>query len=282
MKEHKVITKFAILSLDRQIRNVGFYVILIVTFFAIQFICYDIGDYLHQTSDKMNIFEIYIWTMSSRGAQVLYLLGLLFLIHGCDFFSNGAAFFLIRMKRKSWISSHIMYLTEVIVLYNIFLIVFFGIACKGAITFNSSWSNAAHMAGQFWVEDIGIRAIMGVNFKMLSFNPNHIGLLTIVLSICIGLFVGMFILIFMLIHKPIWGIAGICLLWFLDMLLVERWDFAVLNKFFPFSMSRVGQIGLWSAGPSLLYTIAYFVVLLVVLAAVLAKIVKKTDFIKME
>lgn len=282
MKAYKVIPRFSVLSIERQMKNAVFYVVLLVTLFVVQIVCYGVGDYLYETSDKMNIFEIYIWMMSSRGSQLLYLLGLLFCVYGCEFFRNSAPYFMIRMNRKIWIISNVLYLLLIVLGYNIYLIFCLGVACKGAVTISGVWSDAAHVAGQIWVEEIGIRAIMGVNYHMLSYNPNIIGLLSVALSVCIGLFVGMFLLLFMLIQKPVWGISGVCLFWFLDMLLIGRWGVTILQNFSPFAMSRVGNIGLWSAGSSLVHTFTYFVIILFVMSVLLKKVVRQMDFLKME
>lgn len=282
MKEFKSIFQFSMLSVKDQLRNIGFYIVLLVVFFVIQFICYDIGDYLHATNDKMNIFEIYIWFLSIRNSQIIYLAGLVFVICGCSFFSNGAAYGLIRMKRKTWVASHIFYLLTIVAIYNISLIVFFWISCKGAITVKGIWSNAAYVAGQFWIEDIGIRSMMDVNYSMLSFNPNYVGILTFVLSLLIGLIVGMIMLAFMLCRKSVWGIACIVLLWFMDMLLVERFNIEIFRKILPFSLSRSGQLGFCYSGPPVIYAIAYFILFTIVMIAILEKISQKVDFVKME
>lgn len=282
MKEYKSVFRFAMRSVKGQMKNAGFYIVLAVIFVIIQLICYGIGGYLHSTGDKMNLFEIYVWFMSARTSQIIYLLGLVLIICGCDFFSNGAIYNLIRMRRKTWVASHIVYMTIIIAVYNLWLLISFWFSCKGAVTIYGVWSDAAYTAGQFWVEDIGIRAIMGVSYKMLSFNPNMVGILTFVMSMFIGLFVGMVLLAFMLYGKSVWGIACIVLLWFMDMLFVERFTWAVFRRIFPFSLSRTGQLGFCSSGPPVSYAIAYFVLAVIVLIAILEKIAKKVDFVKME
>lgn len=262
--------------------NAGFYIVLIVIFFVIQLICGDVGKYLSSNGDQMNLFEMYIWFMSSRGSQLIYLLGIIFIVCGCAFFGNGAAYNLMRMKRKTWIASHITYMGGIVAIYNICFLLFLWVPCRGALTIKSIWSDAAHVAGQMGIESIGIQPVMGVNYKLLSFNPNLVGILTFVISMFLGMFVGMVLLAFMLYGKFAWGVALIGLLWFADVLLVERFSMSVFHRVFPFSLSRVSQMGFCSIGPPVPYAIAYFLLASFVLVVVLEKISTRIDFVKME
>lgn len=214
--EGKVLVRYTKRSVEQQMKNIGFYVILFVTFCLVQFICYGVGDYLWQTGDKMNVFEIYIWSMTSSSTQLMYLLGVLFCVYGCEIFHKGASFFLIRMNRKTWLLSQVFHIVAVVVIYNVFFIISYTIACRGAITFRNSWSQATRIAGQTWVESIGIRGIMSVNSKMLLIGPTGAAALVLLMSVLIGTFVGILLLIFMLLRKPIIGIVTICLIWFME------------------------------------------------------------------
>ena len=109
MKEYKTTIRFSILALKESFRSILTYLVFIISFLIIQFLCSGIGDYLKETNDSMNIFEIYTWFMSTKTSQMFYLLGILVLAASASFFFNGAAYYLLRLNRKVWIKSQIIH-----------------------------------------------------------------------------------------------------------------------------------------------------------------------------
>lgn len=281
MKGYKSVMRFSWVSLKESFHSAGFYLVLIVIFLVIQFLCSGIGAYLHDTYDSMNIFEIYIWFMSRRNSQVIYLLGVMALIFGASFFHSGSAYFLLRTNRRTWIFSQMGYLFMIVTGFNLFILVSFIISCRGAVTFCGRWSEAALTACQTWVEDIGICSFISADAGFLVHNPNAVGIITLCLQILIGVITGMILLAFQARGKMVWGVMFVSILWFLEVTF-ELIVWEPLAYMTPFRLSRPAQLSLNGFGPPVIYAFAYLLLLCLVLESILLKLSKSIDFVKME
>lgn len=276
----KGILKFSVLSLKHQLQNVGFYMILLIILILLKIVCAQLGVYLKETDGVMNIFELYTWLLAG-GSRIIYMLGLLVIIFGCGFFHNQVAYCLVRMTRTEWILSHVLYLVIISVIYNIFFLVCFWICCGGAITFDGVWSDAAYV-GKDWIGAIGIQMVMYIHSGFFTYNPNFVGLLTMVFSVIASVIVGMLLVAFSLMNKGIFGIACFCGFYFGEIVLVNIMELKNLSYLFPFGCTNVSYLLLDSSRPNLLYGGIYCAVLCAVLLILLIKIASKVDFAKMD
>lgn len=283
MREYKSVFRFSRVSVIESLRSVVFFVVLAITFFFIQYLCADVGTYLHTMDDRMNIFEIYIWFNSQRQSHVIYLLGLIFLVCGTNFFHTGSSYYLLRTTRKSWVFSQIIYLFTMTGIYNLFILVSFWISCKGALMIRGAWSQAAFVACQFWTEDIGIVSFIMADEGFLRYNPNFLGCVTFLLQILIGVIVGMILIAFQTKGKMAIGVLTIIVLWFVEVMLAEGFSAPALAYITPFRLSTPGQLAFSGAGgPSIIYAFAYLILLFMALEALLLRLSKHVDFVKME
>lgn len=282
MNNWKCVGRFARVSIKENFHSIVFYLVLIVIFLIIQYLCAGIGSYLRSTEDQMNLFEIYIWFNSRRQSHVIYLLGLLFLICGTTFFHTGASYYLLRATRKIWVLSQIVYLFATVLIYNFVILLSFWISCKGALTLRGEWSMAAFTACQFWTEDIGIVSFIMADYGFLRHNPNTLGVITLCLQVLVGVIVGMIMVAFQAKGKMVVGVMVVVLLWFVEVMFDEHLHIAGSEYLTPFRLATPAQLALNGSGPSVTYAFVYMIVLAAILTFVLTKLSKQVDFIKME
>jgi hypothetical protein len=282
MKEYKTILRFSFLSIKEELRSVNIYIFLVIIFFVIQFCFSGVGAYLNHNNDSMNIFELYIWFMTTSNSQIIYLIGIFFLARGVVFFNLGSAYYLLRTNKKTWIASQMVYIFFIVAAYNLFLILSLCIACGTSLNLSNNWSNAAITACQFGADAIRIKPIVSAPFRILQCNPNFIGLVTFLLSLLIGTCVGIVIIYFTIKNRVVYGIFSIFGVWFLDLLIENNPSFKNGTYVSPFGLSRVARLSLNSAGPSLWYAIVFNLCLIIILIQVLMEISKKIDFVKLE
>lgn len=282
MKDYKTIVRFSCISIMELLRNVVFWLVLIVVSLVLLYLCGDVGAYLRESGDQMNLFEIYIWFHSIRQSRVIYLVGLILLLCGVTFFNKGASYYLLRINRRIWVISQLFYLFAVVVVYNLVTLAVFWVGCKGAVSVVGEWSRAAFIACQFGVEYIGLGTTFYAIPHFLAFNPNLIGIVTLALQILIGVIVGMTLLAFQSKGKIFIGIIVVLAFWFGEVMLMENFGYPVLGYLTPFRLSMPSQIGFGGTGPSAIYACSYFVVLFIVLESLLLRLSKQVDFLKME
>lgn len=282
MKEFKNIILLTRNSLSNMSRSILFYFVLGGMFLIIQFLCPNVGTYLKETDGSMNLFEIYIWFMARRTSQVIYLLGLIFLLGVTTFFHSGVSYCLIRTNRKNWVLSQILYLIVLVVVFNIFLIISFVVACHGAVNLCGQWSDAAFMAVQYWTEEIGIISVIGADYGFLKHNPNFLGGMSFVLEVLIGTITGLILYIFQMKGKMPYGITVVSVLWFLEVMLERYVWLPWLAYLTPYRLSRLGQLSLNFEGPSVIYAICYLILFILILETILTRISKTIDFKNME
>lgn len=282
MKGYKDVLRFSRIALKESFHSVIFWIVLFAMFMIIQYLCSGIGEYLYSANERMNLFEIYIWFNSSRTSHLIYVVGVMILICGITFFHKGASYYLLRINRKTWVFSQFVYLLVLMVIFNILILVAFWISCNGLIRLNGEWSDAAFVACQFWVEDIGISSTIKAYPQFLQYDPNMIGLITFFQQILIGLVIGMVLMAFQAKEKVVVGIVVVLGFWFGEVTLTTVYVHPVLNYLTPFRMATPSQIGFSGAGVSPAYAFCYLIVLCLVLESILMRLSKQVDFLKME
>ena len=282
MKGFRVAFRYARLSVSNELREPSVYFILLGVFLIIQF-CFDgVSEYLYTSLDKMNVFELYIFFMSTRTSQIIYIIGIVILSCGVLFYSTGAAYYLIRADRKKWIMGQSTYLLFMTLCYNLFIFLALCVACGGNLTFHNEWSNASLIASQFSVDSIGIKPIIYVSYGMLQVSPIFAGVVTFVLSILIGMNTGLIMIFSNMRNKNIFGIAAIIILWFVDILVENEPFFSKLNYLSPFGLSRISRLSVMGSGPSLIYAVICLLMLATIETYFLFEAAASVDFVKME
>ena len=190
-------------------------------------------------------------------------------------------FYLARMNRRTWVRAHVITLFTHIVELNIFLLFCFAVASGGRITLAGEWSRAAFMGAQFGSSEvIGLRGIFLIFYGLLSFNPNVVGALSLLLAVLLGMTMGLVMMIFALWHKTAFGGMVLFLLWFLDVLAVSVPIFKVFQYILPFGLARLSYTT-WNYGavaPD--YCILFLLIFTLLLIWISDFVCDQVDFVK--
>ena len=78
MKDCKRVLNFSMISLRDTLKNVTLYAFLLVILCVLLYLFGGVRKYLVENGDRMNLWEIYIWFLSTRQSQLIYFLSILF------------------------------------------------------------------------------------------------------------------------------------------------------------------------------------------------------------
>lgn len=281
MKDYKQVLRFSSIYVKDSFRTASLYLVWIIIFFIVQFICSGLGAYLHEAGDQMNIFEVYLLFNRRIGPYQVYIIGLLVLILATTFNQSGVTFSLLRINRKKWIASQLLHIFAMVITLNVFFLIACIVTTRGAVTLSGTWSGAALIASQAWIESIGILSMLKMEYTFLRYDPNMLGGIIFLLQTLLGMVMGVILLIFRTRNKLVLGVLVVCLMWFGDWMLT-RLSQLWIQYILPFHMACPGNLQVNNAGPSLGYAVVYYVVLLLALIFILFKLSKQIEFIKME
>lgn len=292
MKEFRSAVRCAFFSTRDELGKVGFYVFLGILFVTIQFYFSGAANYLQENSGQMNVWELYIWFMSSRYAQIIYFLGVIFLTGQVIHFQSETPYYLIRTTRLAWILSRIFSLFLLISGLQIFFLLCFAVACGGRVTFSGVWSEAAKTAMKESVTRIGVDSIVSAKEELLPFNPNSMGWNSAVLAILTGLFTGLILMFFYMKRRPAYGIGILLFLWWFD----HYVEYDVLRPLAafegiyvehplayitPYGLSRIYRLSPLWGNVSLSYALAFITGWVLILVLLILKAGEDIDFVKL-
>lgn len=283
MKGFRTIWRYAQVTVRDGLHNISTYMILGILFLVVQYYCPGIGRYLQENGDRMNLWELYVWSMSTRQAQLLYLAGIVGVACQSIRFHGGTALYLVRMNQKNWVRAQMLSLLLSIVGLNLFLLFCFAVACGGRITLAGEWSRAAFMGAQFEnAEVIGLRGIFRISYSLLSFDPHMVGGLSFLLAVLLGMTMGLTMMVFALRRGTAFGGMVIFTLWILEVLAESMPMFRIFRYMLPFGLARVSYT-VWNHG---VVTPGYCVMFLLVLTVFWVWLndwaCKRMDFMKLE
>lgn len=282
MREFRRPLYYGGLSVKNELRQVHLYLVALITFFIIEYNFGGVADFLAEGMDRMNVFELYIHFMTSKFSQIFYLLGILAFSCGALFYSHGAAYYLIRGKRRSWALGQTAYLLVMVVGYNLFLILSLSLATGGHLTFANQWSTASFLAEQFSPRSVGIGPIISVSYNIMQMSPIAAGLITFLLSVLVGMAAGMVVIVSSMRTKGVFGVAILVIAWFADYVIENDFFYLKLPFLSPFGVSRLNFLLSNGGGLGILYGVAFFCILIVIEFVVLLRSVRKIDFVKLE
>lgn len=281
MKGFRTVWRYSRIKLQDSLRDATTYVILGLIFLLVQYYCPGISKYLKENGMQLNVWELYIWSMSTRQSQLLYLAGVFGVVSQVVKVNDGMGLYLVRMDRRNWVRAQTITLYIQIIGLNLFLLICFAIACGGRITLADEWSRAAFMGAQFRdASVIGLKKILWISYDLFSFPPNTVGGLSFLLSTLLGMVIGQFLLVCSLGMKIPFGGMVLFTMWILDVIAVEIPMFYCLQYLLPFGMGRVTYTT-WNFGnvtPG--YCIGYLLVMAVLLFYGTRYIGNRVDFIK--
>lgn len=281
MKGFKTALCYSRITLRDILRNISAYIVLLCVFLVAQYYCPEVGKYLKDSGEKMNLWELYIWSMSSRQSQLLYLAAIIGLNSQLIRLHGGTAYYLMRMDRRIWVRSQAISLFACSLAANVFLLACFAVAARGQVTLAGEWSRAAFLAAQLRNPGvIGLRGIFQISYSLITFDPNMIGLLSFVLAILLGMVMGLLLLVFALWKGTAFGGAFLFLLWMLDIPATEISFLRILCYILPFGMGRVSFTTYNYGSVTPTYCAAFLLILTVALIWVSDVVCDRVDFEK--
>lgn len=281
MKGFKCALRYGALSIKSELRSVNLYLVLLMAFFWIQYNLGGLPDYLAESKGRMHVFEMYVHFLTTRRAQIVYLLGILAVSCGSLFYSNGAAYYLLRGNRRRWALGQAVYLLMVTAGYNLFLLFSFCCSTGWHLTLANKWSIASVLAEQFGTRVIGCQSVFSVFYSVMQMNPLSAGLITFLLSMLVGMAAGMVMICFGMRSKGVFGAAILAIAWFADIPIEDIPSFSKAKYLSPFGLSRLSQLPL-AGGAGVLYAVVFFCILIAIEFYVLLKSAEKIDFMKLE
>ncbi len=288
MERFKKALNYLKLSLMAEFTSPIIYAVFIILFLFIWSSFSGVTSWLTENHDSLNLFEFYTFFGCDFFTNTIYLTGIMFVSCGIFFFNSGSAYYLIRMDKRTWVNSQIIYMFVMTVIYNIALIVMFVIACGGKITFDGSWSKAAFVGCSGGAIQINIVDVISMLTPgLLTYNPNFIGIVSFFLLTIEGASAGLLMIWLTMKRKNVYAVAVIFGGQFLDMLAINEissntivgkiWSYAV-----PFRMYRVNFSSLNNGKVSIIYSMIYITVILTVLILLIRRSAADIDFVKDE
>ena len=120
--------------------------------FALAFIlCFLLSDkaaaFAYEMGTTMQAFEPFVWTFGDANSVLLVSLLLILLFVDMPFLGAGVPYYLIRMKRRTWLIGQAAYAALATALYIAFIFVSTTIICMGNSFIGNMWSETAAILG---------------------------------------------------------------------------------------------------------------------------------------
>lgn len=122
--------------------------------------------YLEESGQTIQAVELFVFTHSAVFFQVLFVLGLLFLLGDAPFLKEGMSLRLIRTTRARWLIGQILSCIVISAIYLAGIELLFLILFCGHITFQNAWSAPIRLAAQVNTGGAVINIKAAVYFSM--------------------------------------------------------------------------------------------------------------------
>lgn len=124
----------------------------IVLTFALAFIlCFLLSDkaasFAYDMNTAMQAFEPFVWTFGDANSVLLISLLLILLFVDMPFLGAGVPYYLIRMKRRTWLAGQTFYAVLATILYILFIFAATSLICMGNSFIGNMWSETAAILG---------------------------------------------------------------------------------------------------------------------------------------
>lgn len=120
--------------------------------FALAFIlCFLLSDkaatFAYEMETTMQAFEPFVWTFGDANSVLLISLLLILLFVDMPFLGAGVPYYLIRMKRRTWLAGQTVYAVLATILYILFIFAATSFICMGNSFIGNMWSETAAILG---------------------------------------------------------------------------------------------------------------------------------------
>lgn len=280
MTECKTAFRCGKISIREQFKSGSIYILLFLVYCIIWYTYPGVSKYLYQTGGHINIWELYIWFISSRFSQLLYVIMILCLGHQTVSIQCGNAYTIFRSSKKAWVLGKIAHLFFNIILLNIVILISTWSICGWRVGVSGEWSKAAVTASQFNVDKVGMRTLVYIPTGVLRTNPIIAGIIQFLLSVLVGMFSGMLLLVFSLGNRAPYGASIIFGIWYLDILISEEPLLEILEYASPYGLARIGRSTLNYGFFSANYALISLALMCAVMVEIIMILCEKTDFVK--
>ncbi len=280
MTECKTAFRCGKISIQEQFKSGNIYILLFLVYCIIWYTYSGVSKSLYQTRDCVNIWELYIWFLSSRFSQLLYIIMILCFGYQAISIQCGNTYTIFRSNKKAWVLGRVLHLLFNVILLNLVILFSTWSICGWRIGISGEWSKAAMTASQFYVEKVGMRTLVYIPTGVLRTNPNMAGTIQFLLSVLAGMFSGMLLLVFSLANRAAYGVSIIFGIWYLDILISEEPILGILEYASPYGLARIGRSTLNYGFFSTNYALMGLALMCAVMMEMSMILCEKTDFVK--
>lgn len=158
----------------------------------------------------MQIFEPFVWAFSDGKSILLASFLLLFFFMDMPFINEATPYYLIRAGRKAWVSSQILYVIFVTVLYMLFLLVAFCLLCAPLSFVGNLWSETGALLGY---SGVGTQIALPASVKTMEMSNPYKCMATIFLLMTLyTLLAATLMMIFNLMKNKFGGVLSVFIL----------------------------------------------------------------------
>lgn len=272
---------FASYNLKRLFSSPKPYITLLILFVVLRIGVGGARTYLSDSGQQIQAVELFIFTQSSLFFQIVFVLGLLFLLGDAPFLTDGMSLRLIRTSRSRWMLGQILSCVLISAVYLVAIEVLFLLLFWGQVTLQNEWSPAVRLAAQ---ANIGGNVI---NIKAAVYFPMgvlHVGApyamfgLTLLLNELLYSFLCLVVIFCNLKFSSGVGIFAATSL--LGLRMMQRYVFPYKPLWYlsPCSVVCLGEQTITSGG--ILYAVLFLATLCLCLTTLALHLVKSSDLLK--
>lgn len=276
MEKWKKIIRCTRLSVQTELRTPMFYAVYGIFIYWLLYNTKDVAIWLVEHKDQLNFFELYISFSSNTITHVIYSVCIMLLCSGAFFFQSGTRFYLIRMDRKSWLQSQILYVLGTVLFFNLVLFVLFFLTAHGSVIFDGSWSKLIYGEMNGGDSQFVMPVMSMYNSEFLVYNPNFIGIMTLITMIIEGVTMGLLLNYMITKRKTVYAVMLILGGRMIDSVVfneIGKQSFltSIWRYVSPFSMYRIENSSLGGGTVSVLYSMTVIILILIILLVVFLK-----------
>lgn len=166
--------------------------LLVVSFFLIQFFFSGAGNYLLEHGQKMQVLELFSFSLTSPIPYLFFFFGMLFLLSGVPRVGEDTLFYLIRSGRIVWLAGQYLFILLITVVYLLWLFLCFLVALKWQVSFTNEWSQPAILVCQTnIVQNIGININVWFPYELIqNYTPLSLFLTEVLVQLLLFFMIG--------------------------------------------------------------------------------------------
>lgn len=184
---------------------------IIITFALAFIMCFLLSDkavrFASEMETSMQIVEAFIWTFGDSNSILLISLLLVLLFADMPFLGAGVPYYLVRIKRTTWLLGQFLYIFSATFIYMLFILVSTSAVCMSQSFIGNQWSETAAILGYSGAgKEVALPALV----KTLEMSTPYEAMGTIFLLMLLYTLLLVSIMMFFNIKKgQFWGVASV-------------------------------------------------------------------------